>query len=151
MPFFSLGFSNHIINIHLNFLVHQIMNRVVIALWYVAPTFFNPKGITLKQNVPQGVINVIFSMSSEAILIWLYPKNPSMNKKTLNFAVLSTNISMSGNGKSSFGLALFRTILEIHGGYTDVTRKLELIFFRTSSLIFIANCLATSNAMILKW
>ncbi|MCI88625.1 hypothetical protein A2U01_0109912, partial [Trifolium medium] len=30
-----------------------------------------------------------------------------MKAKTLNLAVLSTNISICGSGKSSFGLALF--------------------------------------------
>lgn len=46
------------------------------ALRYVAPALFRPKGITLQQNVPEEVMKEAFSRSFRAIWIWLYPKKP---------------------------------------------------------------------------
>jgi hypothetical protein len=40
------------------------------------------------------VTNVVFSLSSYAILIWLYPENPSMNEYVTLFVALSTKTSM---------------------------------------------------------
>jgi len=47
-----------------------------------------------KQKVSLDVTNVVFSLSSYAILIWLYPENPSMNEYVTLFAALSTKTSM---------------------------------------------------------
>ncbi|KAE8692690.1 hypothetical protein F3Y22_tig00110831pilonHSYRG00459 [Hibiscus syriacus] len=57
-------------------------------------------------NVPHIITNVVFSMSSRCILIWLYLENPSMNKKKSFSAVLSTRVSICDKGKLSLGLAL---------------------------------------------
>ena len=39
-------------------------NAISMDLWKVAPTFINPNGILAYINVPEGVVNAIYSWSS---------------------------------------------------------------------------------------
>src|SRR5215216_4604963 len=41
-----------------------------IVRWYVAPAFFNPKGIVIKQKVLKGVMNEVLTLSDSFIGIW---------------------------------------------------------------------------------
>jgi hypothetical protein len=45
--------------------------------WYVAHAFFNPKVMVVYMYEPNGVVKAIFSWSSMAIWIWLYPEYAS--------------------------------------------------------------------------
>ena len=49
-----------------------------IAWWKVSLVFINPKKILAYMNVPQGVVKVVFSLSSGKKEIWLYPQKPSI-------------------------------------------------------------------------
>jgi hypothetical protein len=40
------------------------MKSISMALWKVPLAFINPKGILAYMNVPQGVVKVVFSLSS---------------------------------------------------------------------------------------
>ena len=53
-------------------------------------------------------MKVVFSWSSSAIFIWLYPENASMNIRSLYPVVESISRSSLGRGKLSFMQALFR-------------------------------------------
>lgn len=70
--------------------------------------------MTFQQNVPHGHVNVFFSRSLGAILIWLYLEKPSISDNMVCPAVKFTIISMFGKGKSSFGHALFRSLKFVH-------------------------------------
>ena len=55
-----------------------------------------------------SVCGLSFSASFGAILIWLYPLNPSMNENMALLATESISKSMFGNENLSFGQALLR-------------------------------------------
>ena len=95
----------------------------------------------------------VFSISSRAIRIWLYPENPSMKDNIKCPAVLSTSISMCEKEKSSLGLALFRSqkstqtltlpsflgtgmTLASHLGYSTTNKKPTLSCFWISSFTY---------------
>ena len=92
----------------------------------------------------------VFSMSSEAIKIWLYPKNLSIKNNIEWPVVLSTSVSMCGKEKSSLRLALLRfrkskqtltlssflgigTTLASHSGYSTIDKNPTLSCFWISS------------------
>ena len=60
------------------------------------------------------MMKAVFSWSSSAIFIWLYPEKASMNVNNLCPAVESTSWSILGRGKLSFGQALFRSVKSTH-------------------------------------
>lgn len=97
-------------------------------------------------------MNMVFSMSFEAILIWLYLQKPSTKENTENWIVLSTNTPMWYNGRSFFRLALVKsrqsthilnfpsffsigTMFATHCRYFDTSKNPASNYFLTSSLI----------------
>ena len=46
----------------------------------MAGMFFSQNSITMYWKQPHFVVKVIFLLSSGVILIWWYPKNPSLNE-----------------------------------------------------------------------
>ena len=111
--------------------------------------------LNLKGTDPIAISTLVcneggFILSSGAINVWIFPEDPSMNDKSSCLVVLSTNTSIYGNGKSSFGRALLRsrksthtlmrpsllgtsTMLATHLGYLVTIKNLAFICFSTSS------------------
>src|SRR3954470_7756108 len=100
-----------------------------------------------------GQRKVVLDASSSAMKIWLYPEYPSNILRYSKPAAESTNISATGMGYSSLGVAALRsqksmhtlnepfflitdTILAIHSTYLVVLMNLHRRSLSTSALIF---------------
>ena len=70
----------------------------------------------------------VFSRSSGCISIWLYPAKASMKESSSFPAIAYTMWSKCGNGKISFGHALFRSVKSTH------TLQDPFFFLTTSGL-----------------
>ena len=82
-------------------------NIYIIHLWKVAGALHNTNGILLNAKVPYGQVKVVFSWSSGAIEIWLYPEYPSRKQYHPFSASLSNIWFMKGIGKWSFSVHEF--------------------------------------------
>jgi hypothetical protein len=45
--------------------------------------FFRKKGITMYENEPHSIVNIVLSWSSYAIRTWLYPEKTFVNEYSL--------------------------------------------------------------------
>src|SRR5215216_5870850 len=80
------------------------------ALAKVDPALFNPNGMQIKQYVPHGVMNDVFSSSSLDMKIWWYPEYASRKESKTQPEVESTIWSIRDKGNGSFGQALLRSV-----------------------------------------
>ena len=144
----------NIIDVAFYCLVHSTILRVcswkivLISHWYVYPTFFNLKSITVMQYTPNGILKNVCILSSGYILAWLYIKTLSIKDILSTPHVLSIMTSVIGRGNSSLDkqhsdhrnrCKLFflgtRMMLDTQSGRCSSLTKSESMNFLTSDSI----------------
>ena len=117
IQYLDLLFDSHVKYQNTFFILHYVVCSIEVqpSSERVAPASrgyknCNLKSITLYQKVPQIVTNMVFSMFSNAILIWLYLENPSIKENRECHTMLSTSVLIYNKGKLSFGISQFKSL-----------------------------------------
>ena len=90
------------------------LNAAMTTCEKIVAAFFSPKGITIHWKHPHSFTKVVLLLSSSAILIWWYPRNPSINEYASHLPTFSNTLSMNGVGNGSCTQVSFNFLRSTH-------------------------------------